>query len=276
MNITEVDLNRSYNFYHDPYPEEARLIYEPMIDLLIRLRDIVIRDEYESPLLNESMFLANYIITCFNSEQTPLMKLLTSMEFLLTKLEEWESTYASRRLNSVEAEIGTLKMLIIRYRKVQILSWRNLLAWRKDRMVREDIIECCRLAHTLEKQVFDLKMYTDKNSKKKGEQRRVLVNYNTDRKGAKMKTNKTGMKERTVVVRDEEAEQSIEAKMFELLDLFMRDSSLGVYESRLLFLAFLKNHFAFKLASQYSNPEIVQTRMNKVINILAFVFSYYG
>ena len=46
------------------------------------------------------------------------MKLLTSMEFLLTKLEEWETTYASRRLNSVEAEINTLKMLIIRYRKI--------------------------------------------------------------------------------------------------------------------------------------------------------------
>ena len=68
MNISEVDLTKSYNFYHDPYPEEARIIYEPMINLLIRLRDIVIRDEYESPLLNESIFLTNYIITCFNSE----------------------------------------------------------------------------------------------------------------------------------------------------------------------------------------------------------------
>jgi len=45
------------------------------------------------------------------------------------------------------------------------------------------------------------------------------------------------------VVRDEDAEQSIEAKVFELLDLFMRDSSLGVYQSRLIFIAFLRNHF---------------------------------
>ena len=68
MNISEVTLTRSYNFYHDAYPEEARLVYEPMQDLLIRLRDIVVHDEYESPLLNESIFLANYIITCYNSE----------------------------------------------------------------------------------------------------------------------------------------------------------------------------------------------------------------
>lgn len=118
MNISEVALTRSYNFYHDAYPEEARLVYEPMLNLLIRLRDIVIRDEYESPLLSESIFLANYVITCFNCEQTPLMKLLTSSEFLLTKLEEWENVYASKRLNSVETEINTIKMLIIRYRKI--------------------------------------------------------------------------------------------------------------------------------------------------------------
>ena len=118
MNVAEVSLTKSYNFYHDAYPEEARLVYEPMQNLLIRLRDIVVRDEYESPILNESIFLANYIITCFNCEQTPLMKLLTSMEFLLTKLEEWENTYASKRLNSVESEINAVKMLIIRYRKI--------------------------------------------------------------------------------------------------------------------------------------------------------------
>ena len=78
----------------------------------------MIRDEYESPLLNESMFLANYVITCFNADQTPLMKLLTTIEYLLGKLEEWEHTYASKRLNSVETEINSLKMLVIRYRKI--------------------------------------------------------------------------------------------------------------------------------------------------------------
>jgi hypothetical protein len=58
------------------------------------------------------------MLTCFNAESTPLMKLLTSIEFLMEKLEEWENTYASKRLNSVEAEINSLKMLIIRYRKI--------------------------------------------------------------------------------------------------------------------------------------------------------------
>lgn len=94
------------------------MVYKPLMGLLQRLRDIVIIDGYESPLLNESMFLANYMLTCFNVQNTPLMKILTSIEFLLSKLEEWENTYASKRLNSVETEINQLKMLVIRYRKI--------------------------------------------------------------------------------------------------------------------------------------------------------------
>lgn len=101
MNISEIKLSSAYNFYHSPLAQECKLIYQPLMVLKLRLRDITIRDEYESPLLNESLFMANYILTCFNAESTPLMKLLTSIEFLLDKLGEWEKTYASKRLNSV-------------------------------------------------------------------------------------------------------------------------------------------------------------------------------
>jgi hypothetical protein len=46
------------------------------------------------------------------------MKLLTGLELLLEKLAEWENTYASKRLNSVEPQIISLKQLVIRYRKI--------------------------------------------------------------------------------------------------------------------------------------------------------------
>jgi len=118
MNITEVNLDSSFNFYHGMLPQECKLVFQPMTLLQMRLRDIVIRDEYESPLLNEALFLSNYILTCFNAEHTPLMKLLTSIEFLLEKLEEWENTYASKKLNSVLTEINSLKMIVIRFRKI--------------------------------------------------------------------------------------------------------------------------------------------------------------
>lgn len=106
MNISDVKLASSYNFYHSAFPAECKLVYQPLIQLQMRLRDITIRDQYESPLLNEAIFLSNYILAGFNVEITPLMKVLTSIEFLLTKLEDWENTYASKRLNSVETEIN--------------------------------------------------------------------------------------------------------------------------------------------------------------------------
>ena len=142
-------------------------------------------------------------------------------------------------------------------------------------MVNEDVMFCCRLAHTLERQIFDQNMY--KKSGKKGLYRKTLVKHKSDKKGAKVKTDNSVVQERTVVVRDESVEQTIEAKMFELLDLFMRDSSLGVYQSRLIFIAFLKNHFLYKL-QHYSakQPDFIKIRLAKVINILSFFCSYYG
>jgi midasin (ATPase involved in ribosome maturation) len=150
MNITDVELSKTYSFYHTPLPQEAKLIYQPLLQLQIRLRDITVRDGYESPLINDALFLSNYMLACFNVEATPIMKILTCLEFLLTKLDEWENTYASKRLNSVQENIDSLKMLVIRYRKIQILSWRNLLNWRQHLLIKEDFTNSVRLAHAVQ------------------------------------------------------------------------------------------------------------------------------
>ena len=78
------------------------------------------------------------------------------------------------------------------------MSWRNLLKWKKDKLVREDITGYVRLAHTIEKQIFD-----------------EAMNLQQDK------------------------HQETELKMFDLLDLFMRDSSLGVFNTRLNFIKIL-------------------------------------
>jgi midasin len=128
MNISELNLPSTYNFYHDPIATEARLLFNPLSKIQERVRDILM--EYESPLLNDILFMCNYMLVTFNTKTTPLMKLLTGMELLLEKMDEWEQ-YASKRLNSCQDEVNTIKQLIIRYRKIQILSWRNLLAHRR-------------------------------------------------------------------------------------------------------------------------------------------------
>ena len=135
MNIADLELPAAYNFYHDAIPTEARLMFQPLASLQESVRDIL--SEYESPILNDVLFLANYMMTTFNTKATPLMKMLTGLELLLDKLEEWQG-YASKKLNSCHEEMNSIKQLIIRYRKIQILSWRNLLNHRRIKMVRED------------------------------------------------------------------------------------------------------------------------------------------
>jgi hypothetical protein len=87
MNISDLTLPSTFNFYHDSIPIEARLIFQPLSILQSRVRDIV--GEYESPILNDVLFISNYMMVSFNTKSTPLMKMLTGMELLLEKLDEW-------------------------------------------------------------------------------------------------------------------------------------------------------------------------------------------
>ena len=43
--------------------------------------------------------------------------MLTGMELLLEKLDEWDA-YSSKRLNSCHEQTQSIKQLIIRYRKI--------------------------------------------------------------------------------------------------------------------------------------------------------------
>lgn len=130
------------------------------------------------------------------------MKILTGLELILNKLEEWE-VYASKKINSCEQEIIWIKQLIIRYRKIQIISWRNLLNWKKQLMIEDDFESFTRTIHIIEKQVLDKKMY--KSSQKNS--------------------------------------MEVELKIFEILDLFIRDSSLGQFQTRLDFINLVYRYF---------------------------------
>jgi midasin len=115
MNISDIELPSNYNFYHTPFPEEARLIIDPLKSLQQRIHFIL--QEWESPILNDCLFLSNYMMCSFNPAVTPLMKILTGLELMLNKLEEWE-VCASKKLNSTSEQMVSLKQLIIRHRKI--------------------------------------------------------------------------------------------------------------------------------------------------------------
>ena len=106
MNVADVKLQETYNFYHDPLPHEVRLVYDPIMKLMIRIKNILA--DWESPILNDALFLCNFIITDCKPKRTPVMKILTGLELILNKLEEWE-VYASKSLNSTDHEMTLLK-----------------------------------------------------------------------------------------------------------------------------------------------------------------------
>ena len=214
MNISELTLPSTFNFYHDSIPTESRLIFQPLSILQSRVRDIVA--EYESPILNDVLFISNYMMVSFNTKITPLMKMLTGMELLLEKLDEWQG-YASKKLNSCQDEMTVLKQLIIRYRKIQILSWRNLLNHRRVKMIKEDFANCIRFMHTVERQIFDVALYTKLTKKRAANSSKNIVIQN-----------------------------QVELTVFELADMFIRDSSLGLYESRLACVQLLYDSLVLK------------------------------
>lgn len=64
----------------------------------------------------------------------------------------------------------------------------------------------------------------------------------------------------------------------EVLDLFMRDSSLGQFTARLSFLQLLHSHFKSKQGS-FSGLILnrkMKERLRVVVNVLNFVSSYYA
>jgi midasin len=167
------------------------------------------------------------MLTTFSPKSAPLMKILTGLELVLNKLEEWE-VYASKSLNSCQNEMTLLKQLIIRYRKIQILSWRNLLQWKKTEMMHEDFREnFLRLAHTLERQVFDRQYY--------------------------------------IINQGEKGKQSVESKIMEVLDLFMRDSSLGQFQARISFLELLLEHFKAKAKVFFGADKVKDSLITKIV-----------
>lgn len=73
---------------------------------------------------------------------------------------------------------------------------------------------------------------------------------------------------------------STELKVMEVLDLFMRDASLGQFQARLAFMHLLKAHFNTKLLSLKTDRKkltaLMRERVTKVLNIMDFVCAYYS
>jgi len=87
LHVSSKDFPENYNFYEDPYFTEIKLVYAPMIKIIHRCL-ILLEDWGDHPILVDVVTYCNKILS-FHCYRTPLQKVLTGLELVLQKLEEY-------------------------------------------------------------------------------------------------------------------------------------------------------------------------------------------
>jgi hypothetical protein len=105
LDIGAKNLPEFYNFYHDPLIAEVKLVMTPSIRIVKKCLELIV-EFGPNPLIDDIVNVAHYLLhlKC----DSPLMKAMTGLELLLTKMEEYE-TMASKRLNSIADMIVLIK-----------------------------------------------------------------------------------------------------------------------------------------------------------------------
>lgn len=111
------------------------------------------------------------------------------------------------------------------------------------KMVKEDFPHCIRLIHTIERQVFDVSL--------RNKTAEVKEKFNRNRRQG-MQSRKKDVNN-TKVIKEKVIEDEVELRIFELVDMFIRDSSLGLYESRLAMIQLLYQSLVLKQRYLISN-----------------------
>eukprot|EP01043_Picozoa_sp_COSAG02_P021158 COSAG02_NODE_1067_length_14816_cov_16.863219_1_plen_4938_part_11 len=125
----------SRNVYSDSDVAEVRLARQPLLDLCTRLRELLERWE-DHPILSRMLVLSETVLNL--SSQTPVMKVLTGIEILLHKAQEWQMN-ASREVN-LQQLLNPFMNLVERWRRLELEQWRGLL----DSKVTEMESHCAR------------------------------------------------------------------------------------------------------------------------------------
>ncbi|KAJ9076840.1 AAA ATPase midasin [Entomophthora muscae] len=111
-----------YNFYHSPNTGEAQKIL-PVLSHLQSKVEALLEQWPEHAVLAELLVISKRIAQF--SCQSPLMKLLTGLEMLLRKAQDWEA-YASRQY-SLSESLKEVTSLVVQWRQLELGSWPTLL-----------------------------------------------------------------------------------------------------------------------------------------------------
>lgn len=120
--IESTAVYQGYDFYNDSNISEVQLIRP----LLIRFSEAVHKPLAKWP---EHDVLLNLDTVCRRllsfSATSPIIRYLTGLELLLIKSDDWEK-YTSKEF-SLKSILNDMVVLIVKWRKLELESWRNLL-----------------------------------------------------------------------------------------------------------------------------------------------------
>ena len=128
----------SYNFYKSPSPKNILMLYYP-INMLISKCQKYFEKYPNHPSIINILFICNTILS-LDINSTPLSKVLSVLDILITNVHEWEQ-YASRSINSLYEEQTLIMKLVRYYRFVEIQSWKNFLASKEKLLIEEELNE---------------------------------------------------------------------------------------------------------------------------------------
>lgn len=121
-----------FNFYYDPCPDEAVACRPIMTHLKARVFELLAQWPGHA-VLEDIIKLADRILSF--SITSPLMKLVTGLEMLLTKSHEWE-TNAHKGVSIME-HIENISKLVLKWRTLELDCWKQCLDKEEERAASE-------------------------------------------------------------------------------------------------------------------------------------------
>ncbi|KAI8927583.1 hypothetical protein BC831DRAFT_533163 [Entophlyctis helioformis] len=119
---TSVSNSDTYDFYNDANVQEAQHIQPLLARFEARINELL-QQWPDHDVLVQLRIVARRIASF--PIVSPLMKLLTGLELLLVKSQDWEA-YASREV-SIKPRIDEIVTMIVKWRRLELETWRQLL-----------------------------------------------------------------------------------------------------------------------------------------------------
>ncbi|RHY65930.1 hypothetical protein DYB30_003550 [Aphanomyces astaci] len=121
-----LQLSASYvaniDFHRDPHVKEVVLVRKPLQRMMLRLQSLLIQWP-DNAILQKLLLVSNRLRQMSN--QVPLAQILVGVELLLKNAQEWQAI-ASKDV-SIQEEMAALSALVVRWRKLELYSWPQLM-----------------------------------------------------------------------------------------------------------------------------------------------------